>query len=149
MKIRYCIISLLLTARMAAAETEPPRYLDRIIEREGIRIHVRMEALESDAPVLPRAGEFVRLWLEGKRLADDQPISNWRVGAWLDRETDTMSGAVPVCGQRIARYLSGNLLQRRRTQRISAGPFCQFQRPQQFIWRNAACWNRFRLAKNQ
>lgn len=97
---------------MAAAETEPPRYLDRIIEREGIRMQVRMEALESDAPVLPQTGQFVRLWLEGKRLADDQPISNWRVGAWLDRETDTLSGAVPVCRQRIARYLSGNLLQR-------------------------------------
>ncbi len=94
------------------AEAAPPRYLDRIIEREGIQMLVRMEALEEDAAVTPQAGQFVRLSLEGKRLADDQPLSNWSVGAWLDRETDTMSGAVPICGQRIARYLSGNLLQR-------------------------------------
>lgn len=97
---------------IASVQAHPGSYLDRIIDREGISMRVRMEAFGSDAPSVPRAGQLVRLRLEGKRLADDQPLSNWRIGAWLDRETGVMSGTVPVCGQRISGYLSGNLIQR-------------------------------------
>lgn len=104
-----CLMQLLF---VAVAQTAPPRYVDRTIEREGIRLDVRIEALDDSAQSVPQAGQSVRLWFTGKRLVDDQPLSNWRLGAWLDRETDTMSGAVPVCGQRVTRYLSGNLIER-------------------------------------
>ena len=93
-------------------KAEPVRYVDKIIEREGISIRFRVEAVEDGAAPSLQIGQKVRLWLEGKRLADDQPINNWQLGAWLDRESDSVSGAVPVCGQRVARYLSGNLIER-------------------------------------
>lgn len=104
-----CLWGVLFTA---AAQASVPRYLERTIEREGVQLNVRIEALDADAPPAPQTGQQVRIWLDGKRLADDQPLSNWRIGAWLDRETDVMSGAIPVCGQRVSRYLSGNLIQR-------------------------------------
>mgnify|MGYP003439398719 FL=1 len=104
-----CLAQLCLTT---VAQAVPPRYLDRQIEREGVSMNVRIDAIDEQAPASPQAGQLVRLSLDGKRLADDQALSNWRVGAWLDRETDAMSGAVPVCGQRIGRYLSGNLIER-------------------------------------
>jgi len=103
---------LLVTAAATTVQADVPLYLDRMIEREGISMHVRMEAIDDHAPSVPIAGQQVRLWLEGKRLADNQPLSNWQVGAWLDRQTDVMSGAVPVCGQRVGQYLSGNLVHR-------------------------------------
>ncbi len=93
-------------------KAEPFRYVDKIIEREGISIRFRVEAVEDGAAPSLQIGQKVRLWLEGKRLADDQPINNWQLGAWLDRESDSVSGAVPVCGQRVSRYLSGNLIER-------------------------------------
>ena len=96
----------------APGQAQPPLYLDRVIEREGISLHLRVDAIEDDAPLRPQFGQSVRLRLEGTRLADDQPLSNWAVGAWLDREVDALSGAVPVCGQRVGRFLSGNLLGR-------------------------------------
>lgn len=107
--ILICLMQLL---SMATAWADLPRYVDRTIEREGIQLNVRIEALDETAPATPQTGQLVRLSLDGKRLADDQILGNWRIGAWLDRETDTMSGAVPVCGQRVARYLSGNLIER-------------------------------------
>ncbi len=106
-----CVVLQLLFVAVAQA-APPPRYVDRTIEREGVQLNVRIEALDETAPAVLQAGQLVRLSLDGKRLADDQILSNWRIGAWLDRETDTMSGAVPVCGQRVARYLSGNLIER-------------------------------------
>lgn len=110
-KVRLLVFvtGLLLTITVQAGTLE---YLNRSIEHEGIRVHLRMEALEENAPPVPQAGQLVRLWLDGLRLADDQPLNNWRVGAWLDRETDIMSGTLPVCNQRISKYLSGNLIQR-------------------------------------
>jgi DNA-binding beta-propeller fold protein YncE len=94
------------------ANAERFRYIDRTIEEEGIRLRLRVEAIEDNASEVPQAGQNVRLLLDGHRLADGQPLEKWSIGAWLDRETDAMSGAVPVCGQRVARYLSGNLMQR-------------------------------------
>lgn len=107
--ILICLMQLL---SMATAQADLPRYVDRTIEREGIQLNVRIEALDETAPATPQAGQLVRLSLDGKRLADGQSFSNWRIGAWLDRETDAISGAVPVCSQRVARYLSGNLIER-------------------------------------
>ncbi|MEO6563369.1 MAG: cytochrome D1 domain-containing protein, partial [Nitrosospira sp.] len=111
MQWRYSILGLALFF-IGTAQAEPPRYVDRTIEREGISLRLRIEAIDADAPLTPQAGQSVRLRLDGKRLADAHPLSNWTAGAWLDREIDAMSGAVPVCGQRVARYLSGNLMQR-------------------------------------
>lgn len=109
MKWKLCLLSLMFVVSVKA---ESIQYVDRTIEREGISIRFRVEAVEDSAAPTLQIGQTVRLWFEGKRLADDQPLSNWRIGAWLDRETDAISGAVPVCGQRVARYLSGNLSER-------------------------------------
>lgn len=105
------IVGLVLLS-VARGYAESPRYLDRVIEREGLRLHLQVEGLDGEAPVVPQAGQLVRLRLNGTRLADAQPLRNWPVGAWLDREVDALSGAVPVCAQRVGRFLSGNLLQR-------------------------------------
>lgn len=110
--MKWQIPACLLLFSLTAAQASVPRYVDRIVEREGVQLNVRVEALAADAPVAMQAGQQVRIKINGKRLADDQPLSNWRIGAWLDRETDVMSGAIPVCGQRVSRYLSGNLVQR-------------------------------------
>ncbi len=107
-QIPTCLLLLSLTTVQASV----PRYVDRVIEREGVQLNVRVEALTVDAPTAMQAGQQVRIKINGKRLADDQPLSNWRIGAWLDRETDVISGAIPVCGQRVSRYLSSNLVQR-------------------------------------
>lgn len=112
MKFHIAVIGLLQLLMATLAHAVPPRYLERQIEREGVSMTVRIDALDEQAPSTPQAGQLVRLSLDGKRLADDQALSNWRIGAWLDRETDAMSGAVPICGQRIGRYLSGNLVNR-------------------------------------
>jgi len=104
----YSILGLL---SAISTQAETIKYLDRVIEREGIHFNLRIESIDKNALSIPQMGQFVRVWLEGKRLADNQPLSNWRVGAWLDRETSVLSGTVPVCGQRISNYLSGNLVQ--------------------------------------
>lgn len=109
MHLRYLCFGLAFTCSVQA---DSYRYVDRVIEREGISMRLRVEAIDADAQPALQAGQSVRLIINGKRLGDGQPLSNWSIGAWLDRETDAMSGAVPVCGQRIARYLSGNLMQR-------------------------------------
>lgn len=112
MRWQISVLCLAQLLSVAVAQADTPRYLDRTVEREGISVRIRMDAMEDNAASTPQAGQWVRLSLDGKRLADDQALSNWRLGAWLDRETDVMSGAVPVCGQRVSRYLSGNLIER-------------------------------------
>jgi DNA-binding beta-propeller fold protein YncE len=112
MNSRHTILSMAFLSMGAAAHATPLVYLDRVIEREGISMRLSVEAIETGAPLRPQVGQSVRLKLDGKRLSDGQPLSNWKMGAWLDRATDPMSGALPVCGQRIAQYLGGNLMQR-------------------------------------
>lgn len=88
-------------------------YLDRTIQREGIAVHVKIE--DTKNKFLSKelvAQQPVQINLEAKRLADNQPLDNWSPGAWLDSEISPMSGAVPVCGQRIAGFLSGNFMNR-------------------------------------
>ena len=102
---------MLASAFTAAAEPNH-RYMDKTLEREGVTLHVQMEAVGESAPEAPVMGQTVKLRLRATRQADKQPLSNWNPGAWMDIQTDPLSGAVPVCGQRIARFLSGNLMQR-------------------------------------
>ena len=111
--MKYVKSSFLCLALLWAApgEAESVGYLDRLIEREGVRLHLQIESIDESASAVLQAGQQVLITLEGKRIADDQPLSNWNVGAWLDREVDALSGAVPVCRQRISRFLSGNLLE--------------------------------------
>ncbi|MBG3850576.1 cytochrome D1 domain-containing protein [Xanthomonas sp. WHRI 8391] len=105
---------LLCALALAAPPPKPPTpvYLDRALEAEGVGLRLRLEALEPGAPGQPVAGQQLRLRIDARRLADGQPLNNWAPGAWLDRATDPLSGAVPVCHQRIAGFLSANLLQR-------------------------------------
>lgn len=88
------------------------RYVDHHSERDGIRLAVALDAIDDAAPAKPQAGQFVRLRVKAERLADHRPLDNWNLGVWLDSEISPLSGAVPVCSQRVARFLSGNLLNR-------------------------------------
>lgn len=105
-------LALLLLASATTIFAAPVVYVDREIEREGLRMRLRVEATGEGAAAHPSAGQFVKLTLTGKRLSDRQPLKNWQLGAWLDREMDPLSGTLPSCQNRIARYLSGNLMTR-------------------------------------
>lgn len=105
-----CIAAVLLA--VGTVEAKPPLYVDRTLEREGIELQVRVGALGPDAEPTPVMGQKVNITLTAKRLADGEPLMNWEPGAWLDTQVDPMSGAVPVCSRRIARFLSGDMIQR-------------------------------------
>lgn len=88
-------------------------YLDRTVQQEGIAVHIKIE--DTNKKISSKhlvAQQPLQISLEAKRLADNQALNNWSPGAWLDSEISPMSGAVPVCGQRIAGFLSGNLMNR-------------------------------------
>lgn len=88
-------------------------HLDRTIQQEGIAVHIKIE--DTNKKISSKhlvAQQPIQISLEAKRLADSQALNNWSPGAWLDSEISPMSGAVPVCGQRIAGLLSGNLMNR-------------------------------------
>lgn len=93
-----------------AADVEP--YVERDLQLEGIGLRVRVTPVHATRSALAERGEDVELRVSMRRLADDQPLSNLPIGAWLDREVSPLSGAVPVCSQRVAAFLSGGLLTR-------------------------------------
>lgn len=97
---------------LVQADSQLPVWINTNIERGGISLQVQLSALETGDGALPMSGDSVRLRLSSRRLADDQPMSGLTPGAWLDRDVSLLSGAVPVCGQRIAGLLSGELLAR-------------------------------------
>ncbi|WP_157498858.1 PQQ-binding-like beta-propeller repeat protein [Lysobacter sp. Root604] len=116
-----CALALLLCSSAQAAEP----YLDRSLESEGLSLRVRIEPEPTEgsqtgvgprrgiaAAAAPKAGDTVRLSIDIERLADGEALSNLGIGAWLDRETSVMSGAVPACGQRVSAILGGGLMQR-------------------------------------
>lgn len=107
----------------SAAAAEPAAYLDRRLDVEGVGMHLRLSPAAADpgaagtaeaspAASRPTMGEELRLQVSVRRLADGQPLSSLPIGVWLDREVSPMSGAVPVCRQRIAGFLGGGLLTR-------------------------------------
>lgn len=102
------LAALVLCAQGVGAQT----YLERDLELEGVGVHLSLRALEARQHETPQAGEELELRLSLRRLADDQPLSGLPIGVWLDRELSPMSGAVPVCSQRVASFLSGGLLSR-------------------------------------
>lgn len=87
-------------------------YLERDLQLEGIGLRVRVAPVRDMRRALAERGEDLELRVSVRRLADDQPLSNLPIGAWLDREVSPLSGAVPVCSQRVAAFLSGGLLTR-------------------------------------
>ncbi len=110
--IRFAALSaLLLCGSMAPVGAIEP-YLDRKIEAEGVSMRVQVLPRENSDRRAAVMGEQVDLQVQVERLADGQPMSNLPIGLWLDRQVSPMSGAVPVCGQRVASFLSGGLLSR-------------------------------------
>jgi YVTN family beta-propeller protein len=103
--------ALLLCGSMAPVRAIEP-YLDRQIEVEGVSMRLQVLPREETGRRGGVMGEQVDLHVEIERLADQQPLSNLPIGLWLDRQVSPMSGAVPVCGQRVASFLSGGLLTR-------------------------------------
>ncbi len=101
--------ALLLCGSMAPVGAIEP-YLDRKIEAEGVSMRVQVLPRENSDRRTAVMGEQVDLQVQVERLADGQPMSNLPIGLWLDRQVSPMSGAVPVCGQRVASFLSGGLL---------------------------------------
>lgn len=110
--LRFAALCALLWCASATVALAVEPYLDRHIDAEGVSMRLQ---------VLPRAdtgrrsgamGEQVDLRIDAERLSDGQPLSNLPIGLWLDRQVSPMSGAVPVCGQRVASFLGGGLLNR-------------------------------------
>lgn len=97
-------------ATAGAFAAEP--YLDRRVEAEGVAMRLRVLPREETGRSAGVMGEQVDLQVDVERLADGQPLSNLPIGLWLDRLISPMSGSVPVCGQRVASFLSGGLLNR-------------------------------------
>ena len=88
-------------------------YLDRTIEREGLKVQLSIDPVtEQHVSAILQADQHVRIRMAVTRQADGHPLNNWNVGAWLDRAVSAASGATPACGQRVAGYLGGDLLQR-------------------------------------
>jgi len=88
-------------------------YLDRTVEQEGLRVQFSIDPVTNqNAPATLHADQLVRIRMAVTRQADGHPLNNWNVGAWLDRAVSAASGAMPACGQRVASYLGGDLLQR-------------------------------------
>lgn len=85
-------------------------YYDRVIQKEGLEVKLSLDAVDSNPSATPVAGQLLKLSIAGKRLADQQPLKDWSLGTWLDLEISPLSGSVPVCGQRVAGFLSGNLM---------------------------------------
>lgn len=103
--------ALLMCGSMAPGWAIEP-YLDRRIEVEGVSMRLQVLPREDTGRRDGVMGEQVDLRVDVERLADRQPLSNLPIGLWLDRQVSPMSGAVPVCGQRVASFLSGGLLTR-------------------------------------
>lgn len=88
-------------------------YLNKIIEQEGLRVQFSIDSVaEQSAPARIHADQLIRIRMAVTRQADGHPLNNWNVGAWLDHAMSAASGAMPACGQRVAGYLGGDLLQR-------------------------------------
>ncbi|WP_090751250.1 YncE family protein [Candidatus Nitrospira nitrosa] len=88
-------------------------YLKKTIEQEGLRVQFLIDPVtEQSAPARIHADQLIRIRMAVTRQADGHPLNNWNVGAWLDHAMSTASGAMPACGQRVAGYLGGDLLQR-------------------------------------
>ena len=104
----YFFLALLL----AGPEFSLASYLDKTIDSEGVRIHFTIDPVTSNSPPPAlQVDQFVRMKMKVNRLADGHPLNNWNVGAWLDMAISAASGSIPVCGQRVAGYLGGDLLQ--------------------------------------
>jgi YVTN family beta-propeller protein len=110
--LRYAVLGALLWCGSMASVGAVEPYLDRQIEVEGVSMRLQVLPQQDTGRRAPTMGEQVDLRVEVQRLADDQPLSNLPIGLWLDRQVSPMSGAVPVCGQRVASFLSGGLLSR-------------------------------------
>lgn len=111
-RARRALAGLLATLALCAQAADPRVYLERDLELEGIGVQLRLSAIETRQNEAPLVGEELELRLSLRRLADGQPLSRLPIGVWVDRELSPMSGAVPVCGQRVAGFLSGGLLNR-------------------------------------
>ncbi len=112
MSLRFSIgVALLLCGSVARSWAIEP-YLDRRVEIEGVAMRLQVLPQEDSGRREAVMGEQVDLRVDVERLADGQPLSNLSIGLWLDRQVSPMSGAVPVCGQRVASFLSGGLLSR-------------------------------------
>lgn len=104
------LAALLCWGGVPAMAVEP--YLDRRLDVEGVSMRLQVLPREDTGRRSAVMGEEVDLRVEVRRLADDQPLSNLPIGLWLDRRISPMSGAIPVCGQRVASFLGGGLMNR-------------------------------------
>lgn len=111
--LRHCVFLCLALLLEVGPSVSSAGYLDRTIERDGLQVQLSINPLtEQNAPSLLQAEQLVRIRMAVVRQADGHPLNNWNVGAWLDRAISASSGAIPSCGQRVAGYLGGDLLQR-------------------------------------
>ena len=86
--------------------------VEKHIERDGLRMEVRLDAIAGTAATAPSSARLARLRVEATRIADAQPLSGLPLGVWIDHRISPLSGATPACAQRVAGYVAGNLLGR-------------------------------------
>ncbi len=78
---------------------------------DGIALGVELAAVDSIGPVTDGslvAGGTVRLRLDLRDTASGTPLGGAEPAAWMSRRR----GEAPVCGERVARYLTGDLFSR-------------------------------------
>jgi DNA-binding beta-propeller fold protein YncE len=86
--------------------------MDQTVQTEDVTLQIRLEREDGGPATGSETDRLFRMTVEAKRGSGGAPLAQWWPGAWIDWSIDPLSGSVPVCGQRIARYLGGSLLSR-------------------------------------
>lgn len=111
-RLRFAALCALLWCGGAGIAIAVEPYLDRRVDVEGVSMRLQVLPRTDTGRRTGVMGEQVDLRVDVERLSDGQPLSNLPIGLWLDRQVSPMSGSVPVCGQRVASFLGGGLLNR-------------------------------------
>lgn len=116
--MRRCVIRWLvgLALLISLGPTEPAVWgsvlMDQTVQAEDVTLQIRLEQDDDGVATVSNRDRPYRLTVEAKREGSGAPLAQWWPGAWIDWSIDPLSGSVPVCAQRIARYLGGSLLSR-------------------------------------
>ena len=102
----YLLITWFLAASLASASESPQVYEAAI---DGIALGVELASVDTPAPGGLTAGETVKLRLELRDTASGTPLSGAEPAAWMSRRRGSEA---PECGERVARYLTGDLFSR-------------------------------------
>jgi hypothetical protein len=86
--------------------------MDQTVQADDVTLQIRLERDDDRPATVSETDRLYLMTVEVKRGSGGAPLTQWWPGAWIDWSIDPLSGSVPVCAQRIARYLNGSLLSR-------------------------------------